>query len=223
MRKLIDVVPYGLPVEPPQKTSAPGLRQRIPQLGQSPVLLWGGGIWDWFDPLTVIKAVKQCHRDIPDLKLVFMGTKSPNDKVPIMDMTLKARQLSDELGLTDKSVFFLDGWVPYEDRVNYLLDATIAVSAHFDLPETRFSFRTRILDYFWCGLPILTTQGDQLAELIDGYKAGQALPYQDVDGWASSIKKILLNPEELKSMQQGARRLAEKFYWDDNVEPLRKF
>jgi hypothetical protein len=65
-----------------------------------------------------------------------MGTKSPNDKVPIMDMTLKARQLSDELGLTDKSVFFLDGWVPYEDRVNYLLDATIAVSAHFDLPET---------------------------------------------------------------------------------------
>ncbi len=223
LRKLIDVVPYGLPVEPPQKTSAPGLRQRIPQLGQSPVLLWGGGIWDWFDPLTVIKAVKQCHSDIPDLKLVFMGTKSPNDKVPIMDMTLKARQLSDELGLTDKSVFFLDGWVPYEDRANYLLDATIAVSAHFDLPETRFSFRTRILDYFWCGLPILTTQGDQLAELIDGYKAGQALPYQDVDGWASSIKKILLNPEELKSMQQGARRLAEKFYWDDNVEPLRKF
>ncbi|HMW90926.1 MAG TPA: glycosyltransferase [Candidatus Obscuribacter sp.] len=224
LRKLIDVVPYGVPEEAPLRIPGRGLRDRLPSLGNAPVLLWGGGIWDWFDPLTVIKAVKACLPRIPDLKLVFMGTKSPNPKVPVMDMTEKARALAGELSLTDESVFFLDGWVPYEERSSYLLDATIAVSAHFDLPETRFSFRTRILDYFWCGLPILTTRGDQLADMIDN-RAGLSLPYEDVEAWQKAIEGILLSPQQelLESMKKGSLELAGEFLWDKNVEPLRKF
>lgn len=225
LRKLIDVVPYGVPEEAPIKSQDKnrGLRARLPQLGDAPVLVWGGGIWDWFDPLTVIKAVKESLAQIPDLKLVFMGTKSPNPKVPVMDMTTKARELAQSLNLLDTSVFFLDGWVPYEERSDYLLDADIAVSAHFDLPETRFSFRTRILDYFWCRLPILTTEGDQLADLIIKERAGVALPYEDVKAWSDAIVSTLKEKARLKEMQSGAARLAEQFYWQKNVEPLRKF
>ncbi len=223
LRRLIDVVPFGLPEARPVKSGA-GLKERLPQIGpDDPVLLWGGGIWDWFDPLTVIKAVNQVVSDIPNLRLVFMGTKSPNPKVPVMDMTTRAITLSAELGLTDKNIFFLDGWVDYNERVNYLLDATIAVSSHFDLPETRFSFRTRLLDYFWCGLPTLTTGGDQLAELIEGHNAGLALPYEDVDVWAQAIKALLQDKQRLESMKHGALKLAERFHWQDNAEPIRKF
>jgi glycosyltransferase involved in cell wall biosynthesis len=152
-----------------------------------------------------------------------MGTKSPNPKVPIMDMTMKAMKLSEELALTGKTVFFLDGWIDYDDRVNYLLDATMAISSHFDLPETRFSFRTRLLDYFWCGLPILTTEGDQLAEIIDGQGAGMALPYQDEAAWARAIEECLKNPTRLQKMSEKARAIAQRFYWKDNAEPLRQF
>ncbi len=185
LRKLIDVVPYGLPEVPPQK-NGDGLRELTGIGKDDPVLVWGGGIWDWFDPLSVIEGVKQCLSEIPNLRLVFMGTKSPNPKVEVMDMTKRARELASQLGLTDKNVFFLEGWVSYEKRVNYLLDATAAVSAHFDLPETRFSFRTRILDYLWCGLPILTTGGDGLAELIKEQGAGLVLPYRKMQAaWAA--------------------------------------
>jgi glycosyltransferase involved in cell wall biosynthesis len=223
LRKLIDVAPFGLPTIAPQKCG-PGLRERIPAIAaDDPVLLWGGGIWDWFDPLTVLKAVKIVSAEIENIRLVFMGTKSPNPKVPVMDMTTRAMALAKELDLTDKNVFFLEGWVDYDERVNYLLDATIAVSSHFDLPETRFSFRTRLLDYFWCGLPVLTTGGDQLAELIDAGGAGVALPYQDEAAWAAAIKNTLSDKARLKSMQDNARRLGERFHWQDNAEPIRKF
>jgi len=223
LRRLIDVVPFGLPEARPVKSGG-GLKERLPQIrAEDPVLLWGGGIWDWFDPLTVLKAVKQLVSVIPNLRLVFMGTKSPNPKVPVMDMTTRAIALSSELGLTDKNVFFLEGWVDYNERVNYLLDATIAVSSHFDLPETRFSFRTRLLDYFWCGLPTLTTGGDQLAELIEGQNAGIALPYEDANAWAEAIKSLLQDQERLAAMKAGAYRLAERFHWHDNAEPIRKF
>lgn len=202
LRKLIDVVPYGLPETPPQKNGE-GLRD-LPGIGKDdPVLVWGGGIWDWFDPLSVIEGVKACLPEIPNLRLVFMGTKSPNPKVEVMDMTRKARDLADKYGITDKNVFFLEGWVSYEKRVNYLLEATAAVSAHFDLPETRFSFRTRILDYLWCGLPILTTGGDGLAELIKEHGAGLIMPYQDPAAWAKAIKQVAGDGPARKKNEQG--------------------
>ncbi|MGH9552269.1 MAG: glycosyltransferase family 4 protein, partial [Terriglobales bacterium] len=184
LRKVIDVVPFGVQDEPPQRTGR-GIKGVVPGIGENDrVLLWGGGIWDWFDPLTIIKAVALARQEIPDLRLFFMGIKSPNAQVPLMPMAGKAQQLAKELALLDRHVFFADRWVDYEERVNFLCDADIAVSAHFDLIETRFSFRTRVLDYFWAGLPIITTQGDDLAEIIVRENAGFALPYGDEKGWA---------------------------------------
>ena len=84
-----------------------------------------------------------------------------------MRMAVDARGLSDELGLTGTHVFFNEGWVDYDDRQNYLLEADIGVSTHLDHVETALSFRTRILDYLWASLPMVATRGDSLADLIE--------------------------------------------------------
>lgn len=222
-RKLLDVVPFGLPEDPPRRTG-PGMKGRVPAITTSSrVLLWGGGIWEWFDPLTVIEAVAQAAKTIPNLRLFFMGWKSPNPQVPLMDMALKARALAQDLGIIDTQVIFHDSWIPYEERVNYLLDADVAVSAHFDLPETRFAFRTRILDYLWTGLPILTTGGDQLAETINSRGAGMALPYGNVRAWAEAISRLLSDPSLNQKLREGSRQLAQDFLWSTAVGPLREF
>ena len=126
------------------------------------ILLWPGGIWNWFDPLTVIRAVHELSRRRDDVRLYFLGVKHPNPEVPDMAMAAEAVALADELGLRDRVVFFNFGWVPYAERGRYLLDADVAVSAHFDDIETRFAFRTRLLDCLWAGLPVVTTRGDTL-------------------------------------------------------------
>lgn len=222
-RKLIDVLPFGLPELPPQKTGT-AMRGRIPGINHSDfILLWGGGIWEWFDPLTVIKAVGSLAAKYPQLKLYFMGFKSPNPQVPLMDMAQKAKDLADGMGLTGKHVFFSDSWTPYEERVNYLLEADVAVSAHFNLPETRFSFRTRILDYFWAGLPIMTSAGDQLAELIEKNNAGAVLPHEDVEAWTRALEDMINNPEKKSQFAQGSQKLAQEFQWNKVVKPLQDF
>ena len=222
-RKLIDVVPFGLPEEPPQRTGS-GIRGKVPGISADDfLLLWGGGIWEWFDPLTVIEAVGRVAAKHPQLKLYFMGYQSPNPQVGLMQMAVKAKELATSLGLLDKHVFFSDSWTAYEDRINCLLDANVAVSAHFDLPETRFSFRTRILDYLWAGLPILTTCGDQLAEQIERQGAGISVAYQDVDKFAEAIEKLICDPQSLQNYAEGSRRLAESYHWSKAVEPLRRF
>lgn len=220
LRKLIDVVPFGLPEEAPVR-SGKGIRGVVEGIGDhDPLLVWGGGIWDWFDPLTVIKAVAEVRQQVPKIRLYFMGMKSPNPKVPLMKMAVDAQQLAQQLDLTGKNVFFGESWVSYEDRVNYLLDADIAVSAHFDLVETRFSFRTRILDYLWAGLPVLSTGGDQLTETIDAREAGFALPYNDTNAWREVILRLCLDPTERERCSKQAKALAKEYTWDKTCRAL---
>jgi glycosyltransferase involved in cell wall biosynthesis len=222
-RNLIDVVPFGLPTEPAVRTG-PGVKGVVPGIEPDDfLLLWGGGIWEWFDPLTVIKAVAELAPKHPRLKLYFMGFKSPNPQVPLMDMAVKAKDLALSLGVLDKNVFFSETWTSYEDRVNVLLDADVAVSAHFDLTETRFSFRTRILDYFWAGLPTFTTCGDDLAELIASYNAGKSLEYEDVGAWTTALDEVLSNRHLIARYKEGSKLLAQQYTWDKVVEPLRSF
>ena len=61
------------------------------------MILWGGGIWEWFDPLTLIRAVARIRRARPEVKLFFMGTRHPNPMVPDMAMTARAIELAREL------------------------------------------------------------------------------------------------------------------------------
>lgn len=222
-RKLIDVVPFGLPATPPVRNGA-GLKGLFPGISKDDfVLIWGGGIWEWFDPLTVIEAVYLLSKSHPQLKLFFMGWKSPNPQVPLMPVAIKAKEHARIRGMLDNKVFFHDSWVPYENRVNFLLDADVAVSAHFDLPETRFAFRTRILDYFWAGLPIITTCGDQLADMINTQEAGVTLPYADPAAWAKAISQLMDDNMLLQHYRHGSRHLADQFVWDKAVQPLTSF
>lgn len=223
LRKLIDVIPFGLPDEPALR-SHPAIKGVVPGIGEKdPLLIWGGGIWDWFDPLTVIAAVGKASQSVKNLRLFFMGMKSPNPNVPLMNMAVRAENLARSLGLLDRHVFFSDRWVQYEERVNFLLEADAGVSAHFDLPETRFSFRTRLLDYFWTNLPVLTTGGDQLAELIEAKQAGYALAYEDVDAWTKAIVNVVTREDINAKLREGSRRIAAEFTWSRAAEPLRQF
>jgi glycosyltransferase involved in cell wall biosynthesis len=223
LRKLIDVVPFGLPARSPARNGV-SLRDLVPEIAPDDLLLlWGGGIWDWFDPLTIIKAVGELSGTISNIRLVFMGTKAPNPQVPVMEMTMRAQELARSLGLLDRHVFFLKDWVNYEQRANFLLDADIAVSAHFDLPETRFSFRTRMLDYFWTNRPIITTCGDHLSDLVEENQAGITVPCQDVESWKQAIAKLAGDRAFREACQAGSAKLSNQFSWPKVIEPLRQY
>jgi glycosyltransferase involved in cell wall biosynthesis len=221
LRTLIDVVPFGLDPESPER--GPALRGVVPGIDAGDrVLLWPGGIWNWFDPLTVIRAVEELSRRRDDIRLYFLGVKHPNPGVPEMSMATDAVALADDLGLLDGSVFFNPGWIPYAERGRYLLDADVAVSAHFDDIETRFSFRTRLLDCLWAGLPVVTTRGDTLGDLIVEAGAGRSVEFGDVAGWVTVLEALLDDDAAREEVRAAAARLRPSFEWPLVVEPLRR-
>ena len=56
--------------------------------------------------------------------------------VPEMAMASRAVSLSEELGLRDRTVHFNMEWVPYDRRQDFLLEASLGVSMHFEHVET---------------------------------------------------------------------------------------
>jgi glycosyltransferase involved in cell wall biosynthesis len=218
MQQRIITVPFGLPNIAPKKTEA-GFRQI---LGISPsdlVLLWGGGIWEWFDPLTVIRAVHQLVPNYPNLKLVFLGTRHPNPTIPPMPMQQRAETLARELNLYGTHVLFQEGWVPYHSLANHLLEANVGISAHFDTLESHFAFRTRILHYLWAGKPIITTQGDILADEVARFKAGIIVKVADVEAWMAAIK-MMYTQESYATYLKGVEQLAQHYFWTTVTQPL---
>jgi glycosyltransferase involved in cell wall biosynthesis len=193
-RSLVDVVPFGIDPTPPVSRK-PVIKGAVEGIGaDDKVLLWGGGIWNWLDPLTVIRAVQRLTR--PEVKLLFLGTARPNPGIPEMAMQGRTEALASELGLLGTSVFFNRGWVPYYELGSYLLEADIGVSAHPDELEARFAYRTRLLDCIWAGLPIVTTAGDSLAELVESHGLGRVVGYGDVEGYAAALESLLERPRE---------------------------
>jgi len=222
LRRLIDVVPFGISTEPPQARERV-LRGVMPGIGeQDRVLIWPGGIWNWFDPLTVIDAVAELARRRDDVRLVFLGLRHPNPFVPAMRMASKAVARAEELGVRDRAVFFNEGWVPYEQRGDYLLEADLGVSAHFDDLESRFAFRTRLLDCFWASLPVVTTSGDVLGDLVERRGLGCAVAPGDVAGWVAALESLLDDVDEYERARAATASVRRDYAWPHVVEPLRR-
>jgi len=223
LRSLLDVAPFGITPEPPQR-SRQALKGVVEGIGpDDKVILWGGGIYNWFDPLTLIKAVDVLSRRRDDVRLFFLGMQHPHPHVPEMRMSFAARTLAADLGLTGKHVFFNEEWVRYDDRANYLLDADIGVSNHLDHIETAFSFRTRMLDYLWAGLPMVCTQGDVFAALVDAHGLGLTVAAGDVEGLADALERVLGDEEFAAQCRANVAEIAPQYHWSRVLAPLVEF
>jgi hypothetical protein len=187
LRSFLDVVPYGVSAVPPARVGRP-LRDRFGLGPNDEVVLWNGGLWSWLDAPTAIRAVARLRERRPHARLVFMGT---GDAAPARRAARTARDLAAALGILGEGVLFNDGWVPYAERGGWLLDADCAISTHEDHLETRFSFRTRLLDCFWGGVPVVCTTGDELAERVARADLGAVAAPGDADGLALGLERVL--------------------------------
>jgi glycosyltransferase involved in cell wall biosynthesis len=152
-----------------------------------------------------------------------MGIAHPNPMFTEYSMSDNAILLAEELGVRDKHVFFNESWVPFEERANFLLDANVGVSTHYVHLETAFSFRTRLLDYLWAGLPIIATEGDTFAPIIEHYHLGLVVDESDVQSCAEAIITMIENPQLLEKYSYNVSRIRERFRWSKVAQPLLTF
>jgi glycosyltransferase involved in cell wall biosynthesis len=222
LSRLVAVVPFGVPEAPAPPRDRGVLRRTFPAItDEDVVLIWGGGIYEWFDPELLVRAVAWALPDRPNLRLVFLGTQHP--VAGVRTAADAAREAAVETGTLDRAVFFHEGWVPYDERGQWLAAADVGVSTHKDHVETEFSFRTRLLDYLWCGLPVISTGGDALAEDIARQGGGVTVHAGDLEALGAAIDRAVRDHGWRLQAGVASALLGQSYAWDRVAVPLANF
>ncbi len=223
LKKMIDVVPFGLPSAKPIH-NRDVLRNKVRGIDSNDfVVIWGGGIYNWFDPLTLIKAMSEIAKRRDDIKLFFMGVRHPNPEVKELQLVNDTVNLAKKLNVYEKNVFFNFGWVDYSDRQNYFMEADAGIITHPEHIETRFSYRTRILDYLWTGLPVISTRGDYLSDIVERKDLGITTADGDIQGIVSAITKLADDKNYYNRCAGNIKKIAEEYTWEKVCRPIVDF
>jgi glycosyltransferase involved in cell wall biosynthesis len=214
LRSFLDVVPYGVPGQPPVARGA-AWRERLGVAERDEAILWNGGVWSWLDLPTAIRATALLREHRPDAWLVGVGASIA---APAVRATEEARELARELGVLGEGVVFNDAWVPYDERADWLLAADCAISTHLDHLETRYSSRTRLLDCFWAGLPVVCTGGDELADRVSREDLGVVVAPGDAAAAAAGLERVLERGRAAYAAPLAAA--AADLAWSRVAEPL---
>jgi glycosyltransferase involved in cell wall biosynthesis len=210
LRSLIDVVPFGVPDElPPHR---PLLEPRRP--GARRLLF--GGLYDWYDPWTLLAALETAGREDWELLLI----RNPNPGTP-QRLLAEVERRCRRLGWWGSRVLPLD-WVPVERRYDLLRDVDLLVAPHRPTLETRLSLRTRFLDALAAGCPVVATDGGVMGRLLREHRAGWVVPPGDAAALAGAIAEAL-EPAPAPAWRQGAAALLASFRWDRALAPLLRF
>jgi glycosyltransferase involved in cell wall biosynthesis len=133
----------------------------------------------------------------------------------------EAEKLASRKKLLNQSIFFNKNWIPYEERHNYFLESDVGISTHLEHFETRFSFRTRILDYIYFNLPILCSTGDFFESYIEKNSIGITVTPSDRE----ELKNAILSVGDKKLRENFKKNIVsveKEFYWDSLLLPLKE-
>jgi glycosyltransferase involved in cell wall biosynthesis len=218
-RPALCTVPFGIDDDPPAGGGSP-LRDHFPQIGADDrIVLWWGSLWRWLDPETAIRAFASIGEQEPRVRLVFTAGRPPNGDVERHSVIDAAKDLARRLGVLDRSVFFLEEWVPFERRGDYLRDADLGLTLHRDTEEAPLAARARYMDYLWAGLPCVLGRGDETAERFEAARFARLVEADSPDEVARAVLGSLDDSAQERG-RDAARGLADEFRWPRVAEPL---
>jgi glycosyltransferase involved in cell wall biosynthesis len=205
LESLIRIAPFGV--------QAP----RDPKPRRAHDILFGG-IYDWYDPVLAIEAVAIVQRSIPDVTLTF--TRHPN---PELTPQGKLAEALEHVRRKHYDFVRFEPWAAYAERAAYFEQFGLALLTFPRSLETDLSMRTRIYDYLWCGLPVVTSSAPGTDELLARYGAGSVIAGDAPEDFAAEIVALLGDRERYERMSHGGQTFVREHQWDRTLQPLREF
>ncbi|HSY47403.1 MAG TPA: glycosyltransferase family 4 protein [Thermoanaerobaculia bacterium] len=200
---LIRIAPFGVP--PGNVSGAPSV----------PRVLFGG-IYDWYDPILAIDAVGAARASLPDITLTF--TTHPNPSLTPQGKLAEAIEHARRNGC---DFVHFEPWVAYEQRAAFYRRFGATLLSFPQSIETDLSMRTRVYDYLWAGLPIVTSPAPGTDELLARYGAGEIVRSGSPAAFAAALVRVLSDDND--RMREGARRFVEEHQWSHALQPLVDF
>lgn len=205
-------VPFGIGPPPPNE------QEPVPGVPDDwSVVLWWGGTWPWLDLETLLAA----RAILADEPVSLVVPVAPRPGVATWQMTdCELRTAAARFGLEPPQVIGLERWVPYEHRYRVLRRASVLAVLHHPGEEAELSFRTRAMDGLWTGVPLVVSEGGEVARLVSDRGWGRTVPVHDPAAAATAVAELLAGGEQASACLRADR---QEWRWERVVEPLRRY
>jgi glycosyltransferase involved in cell wall biosynthesis len=201
LHSLIAVAPFGVP-----DVGRASARRASRAEARATFDILFGGIYDWYDPIMAVEAV----RLVENATLTF--THHPN---PELTPQGKLAEAMEHVRANQYTHVRFEPWAPYEERAEFFARFDLALLTFPRSLETDLSMRTRVYDYLWCGLPIVTSSAPGTDEILARYHAGVVVTEETPRAFAEAIRNVPRDGE--------FERFVREHQWSATLAPLREF
>jgi len=218
-RKLSASLIHHIPMTPP---SVPPVSRKMvidKQRGEL-VILIAGAFLPWYDYQTLFRALNTLvKKGRKNFKCVFFGGNPRNKHFEKLILRMGYNSL-----LKNNLVF--TGIVPFKERGNYYLQSDVAVNIPCNTVEDELSVRTRIMDYVWANLPIITPARDEHSEMV--INNGGGFKYLGSDPVSlSTVLQKLMDKQGFQKITKAKKNMKEIYQKTLDIEnalkPLETF
>ena len=161
----------------------------------------------------VVRALPGIAEEVPNAKLLIVGAPGTERYGGAFD------DLVGECGVEGRVVN--TGWVDFDDVPSYMAAGDVCLVPHAKNPHTDTTVPHKLFQYMALSKPVITSNADPLARMMDETDAGLVATAGDPGAFAEAAVS-LADPDRREELGANGRRAVEERYnWAIDAERLR--
>jgi len=183
------------------------------------VILWSGGYNTWTDVALLFQSLETLMAEYPQVHFVSTGGAIPHHNE---DTYHQFQELIKTSKYLDR--YHLLGWVPTDDIHEYYFESNLGISLDTFNYETLTGARNRLIHMMKCGLPVLTTLGTEISEVISRENLGLTVPIGSPELFIQALRTAVNHPEELRQTGiRGKQYIQDHYTFEKTTRDLREW
>jgi len=170
------------------------------------VILQGAGI-------NVDRGAEEAVEAVRELEQVLLVILGDGDVVPQLKSSVASHSLSEKVLFIPKK--------PYTEMMQYTACADLGLT--LDKPSSlnyRFSLPNKLFDYLHAGIPVISTDLQEVAAIVRKHEVGVVLDEFTITALKDQIVRLQNDPEEMNRLTVNCIAAAEQECWEKETETL---
>lgn len=159
---------------------------------------------------SVVKAVSDIYKVIPNLKLVLVGRGKNLELL---------KQIAEQSGMSDNIVF--EGWQPHSKLPAYINASDVCIIPHLKTKHTDNTIPHKLFQYMLFEKPVVATDCNPIKRIVESENCGLIYESGDSKGFASKIIELFNDRDKMKVMGKlGKEAVLKKYNWNETSKNL---